>query len=177
RLQQMVDANLLLVDVASEEGKTEKDNTLRTRLFNEAIDALKMVRNYSTPRDENGKALVETKWPPEARARDAELRLKSGQVLVRRMEAEKKLNLAERAGETRGQAIVAFMGLLMGLDPANDALRPIMEQTYATVIPLLLEHKKFEDAASYAEEYLERFPDGQHKTDVTSWLNQAKIGM
>ena len=177
RLQQMVDANLLLVEVASEEGKVEKNDRERTRRFNEAIDALKMVRNYTTPRDANGKPLIETQWPAEARAKDAELRLMSGQVLVRRMEAEKNLKLAEQAADTRGQAIVAFMGLLMGLDPAQDAIRPILEKTYVTVLPLLLEHKKFEDAVSYAEEYLERFPEGQHRTDVTSWLNQAKTEM
>jgi TolA-binding protein len=175
KLQQMVDANMLLVDAASEEGKTEKDDISRTKLFNAAIDALKMVRNYKTPR-ENGKPKDYAQWTDDERAEDADLRLKSGQILVRRMDAESKLGLKDKAAATRGEAIVAFMGMVMSIDPGRDELRPVLESAYASVLPLLLEHKKFADAQEFCEQYVKLFPEGQHLTDVNNWLNQAKIG-
>ena len=176
RLQQVVDANMLLVDVASEEGRTERDHNQRTLLFNAAIDALKMVRNYTTPKAANGKNKNYNDWTNEERAHDAELRLMSGKILVRRMDAEKKMNLEDKAAETRGEAIVAFMGMIMGIDPGRDELRSVLEKTYFEILPLMIEHKKFKDVEEYCGEYLKLFPEGQYKTDVNNWLNQAKIG-
>lgn len=159
KLLLVVDANLLLVEVASEEGKVEKDDNERTRLFNEAVDALKMVKRYRT----NTVAQVE-------------LDLKAGEILLRKMEAEKKLGLAEQSADTRGKAIVAFQVMIMNLDPGRAELLPILERAYYYCLPLLLEHKKYRDTQEDAERYLEIFPEGRYRTDVQSWLNQAKIG-
>ncbi len=159
KLALVVDANLLLVDVASEEGKVEKDDRERARLFNAAVDALKMVRGYRTTPEEQ-----------------AELDLMTGEVLLRRWSAEKKLGLNEQAAETRGKAIVAFQGMILSIDPGNLALSSVLEKSYFHCIPLLLEHKKFKDAEEDCEKYLSLFPDGRYKTDVQNWLNQARIG-
>jgi TolA-binding protein len=159
KLMLVVDANLLLVEVASEQGKTEKDNKERTRLFNSAVDALKMVKRYRTNTVEQ-----------------VELDLKAGEVLLRNMEAEKKLGLNKEAAETRGRAIVAFQVIIMRDIPAKAEFVPILEKAYYYCLPLLLEHKKFRDAAEDAEQYLSLFPDGRYRTDVQNWLNQAKLG-
>ena len=159
KLALVVDANLLLVDVASEEGKVEKDDRERARLFNAAVDALKMVRGYRTTPEEQ-----------------AELDLMTGEVLLRRWSAEKKLGLNTQAAETRGKAIVAFQGMILSIDPGNLALSSVLEKSYFHCIPLLLEHKKFKDAEEDCEKYLSLFPDGRYKTDVQNWLNQARIG-
>jgi len=159
KLQLVVDVNLLLVEVASEEGKTEKDDNERTRLFNTAVDALKMVKKYRTKPEEL-----------------AGLDLMAGEILLRKMDAEKKLGLAAQAVETRGKAIVAFQVMIMNLDPGNASLATALEKAYYYCLPLLLEHKKFGDAAEDCEKYLSLFPDGRYKTDVQNWLNQAKIG-
>ena len=159
KLLLVVDANLLLVEVASEDGKREKDDTERTRLFNAAVDALKMVKKYRTKPEEL-----------------AELDLMTGEVQLRKMDAEKKLGLAKQAAETRGKAIVAFQVMMMNLDPGNVALATTLEKAYFYCLPLLLEHKKYSDAAEDCEKYLSLFPDGRYKTDVQNWLNQAKIG-
>ena len=155
----MVDANLLLVEVASEEGKTEKDDNERTRLFNAAVDALKMVKKYRTKPEEL-----------------AELDLMAGEILLRKQAAEKKLGLNEQAAETRGKAIVAFQTMIMSMDPGNAALANALEKAYFYCLPLLLEHKKYKDAEEDCEKYLSLFPDGRYKTDVQNWLNQARIG-
>ena len=159
KLQVVVDANLLLVDVASEVGKTERDDNERTRLFNSAVDALKMVKKYRTK-------------PEELAAID----LLSGELLLRKLDAEKKLGLTKQAGETRGQAIVAFQIMIMNMDPSNANVASILEKAYFYCLPLMLDHKKYADAAEDCAKYLSTFPDGRYKTDVQNWLNQAKIG-
>jgi len=159
KLQLVVDANLLLVEVASEEGKVEKDDDERTRLFNTAVDALKMVKKYR-------------KEPEEM----VELDLAAGEILLRKMEAEKKLGLTAQMAETRGKAIVAFQVMILNLDPGNVKLAATLEKAYFYCVPLLLEHKKFKDAQEDCETYLRIFPNGRYATDIQNWLNQAKIG-
>jgi len=158
-LEIVVDANMLLVEVASEEGRHEKDDNERTRLFNTAIDALKMVKKYR-------------KEPEEM----VELDLAAGQILLRKMEAEKKLGLKEQVAETRGKAIVAFQVMIMNINPGNAKLASTLEKAYFYCVPLLLEHKKFKDAEEDCETYLRIFPNGRYATDIRNWLNQAKIG-
>ena len=169
RLQQMVDANMLLVDVASAEGMSVKEDKARTEIFNSAVDAIKKVRGYANAQLKN----AAQKMTPEEFVKDKELQFLSSQILVRRMMAEKKFGLEEKAANTRGEACAGFTVLLSSLDPGLEPARPVLEKTYATVIPLLLEHRSYEDAESYCKEYLELFKDGQHATDVKNWLNQA----
>jgi tetratricopeptide (TPR) repeat protein len=159
KLMLAVDANLLLVEVAREEGRTEKDDVERTRLFNAAIDALKMVKKYR-------------KEPEELAALD----LAAGEILLRKMEAEKGLGLAAQAAETRGKAIVAFQVMILNLNPGNIRLAASLEKAYFFCVPLLLEHGKHRDAQEDCETYLRIFPDGRYQTDIQNWLNQAKIG-
>ncbi len=159
KLQLVVDANMLLVEVASEEGKTEKDDIERTKLFNSAIDALKMVKKYR-------------KEPEEIAALD----LAAGEILLRKMEAEKKLGLATQSAETRGKAIVAFQVMILNMNPGNVKLAETLEKAYFYCVPLLLDHKKFKDAQEDCETYLRIFPNGRYATDIQNCLNQAKIG-
>ncbi|MDD4101463.1 MAG: hypothetical protein PHU80_02380, partial [Kiritimatiellae bacterium] len=159
KLQLVVDANMLLVDVASEEGKDERDDNERTKLFNAAVDALKMVKRYRTTQQEL-----------------AELDLMAGEMLLRKMDAEKSLGLATQAAETRGKAIVAFQVMIMNINPGNVNLAGVLEKAYYYCLPLLLEHKKYQDAEEDCLKYLEIFPNGRWTTDVRNWLNQARIG-
>ena len=159
KLQLVVDAYLLLVEVASEEGKTEKDDNARAKLFNSAVDALKMVKKYRTEEDQQ-----------------KELDLAAGDILVRKMDAEKKLGLNDKAVDSRGRAIVAFQVLIATLNPGNAKLAATLEKAYYRCMPLLLEHKAYKEAVEDCETYLRIFPDGRYKTDIQNWLNQAKIG-
>ncbi|MEI7898794.1 MAG: tetratricopeptide repeat protein [bacterium] len=159
KLQLVVDANLLLVEVASEEGKLERDDNERTRLFNVAVDALKMVRKYR-------------KEPEEIAA----LELAAGEIMLRKMDAEKKLGLTTQAGESRGKAIVAFQVMILNMDPGNAKQAAILEKAYFYCVPLLLDHKKAKDAQEDCETYLRIFPNGRYTTDIQNCLNQAKVG-
>jgi TolA-binding protein len=168
KLEIVVDANLLLVEVASEVGKTEKDNDQRKNYFNAAVEALQMVKRYKEAQVKAGKPLNN---PAELK----ELDLKAGEVLVRKMLAEKALGLNEQAAESRGRAIVAFTGIVVSIDPSNVALANVMEKAYYNALPLMLEHKVYEDAIMDGENYLKQFPNGKYRTDVQNWVNQAKI--
>ena len=159
KLRLVVDANMLLADAASEEGRTEADNDLRKDLFNQAVDALKMVKIYRT-----------------SKAEIAEIDLATGNLLVRKMEAEKKLGLDEQAAETRGNAIVAFMMIIDRNDPGDPVTSPYLEKAYFSYMPMLLEHKAYEQAIEDCEIYLKLFPEGRYKTDIQNWLNAARIG-
>jgi len=168
KLEVVVDANLMLVEVASEVGKTEKDNLERKRLFNSAIEALQMVKRYKEEGVRLGKPLAN---PGELK----ELDLMAGEILVRKMQAEKALGLNEQAVETRGHAIVAFTGISVSIDPNNVALANVLEKAYYHALPLMVEHKLFEDVITDGENYLKQFPNGKYRTDVQSWVSQAKI--
>ncbi|MDA3926370.1 MAG: hypothetical protein PF904_16900 [Kiritimatiellae bacterium] len=159
KLLLVVDANMMLAEAASEEGKTEADNDLRTELFNQAVDSLKLVKSYRTNRTDI-----------------AEIDLATGDMLVRKMQAEKQLGLDDQAAETRGNAIVAFMTIIDRLDPGNESLAPYLERAYFAFTPMLLEHKAYEQAVEDCERYLKLFPQGRYKTDMQNWLNQARIG-
>jgi len=92
------------------------------------------------------------------------------------MDAEKKLGLAAQTAESRGKAIVAFQRMIMGNQQQSAELAAVLEKAYFYCMPLMLEHKKFADAAEDCERYLSLFPNGRYRTDIQNWLNQAKLG-
>ncbi len=160
----VVEANLLLVEAASEEGKTEADNDRRRDLFNQAVDALKFVKAwYAREGAETNKKKI------------AEIELSTGDLMVRKMEAERNLKLDEQMAETRGKAIVAYMTIIDRFDPGDADLAPLLEKAYFTFIPLLLEHKQFEQVVEDGQNYLKIFPEGRYRTRIETWINQAKI--
>ena len=166
----VIDAYEMLVEVASEEGRREKEDDLRRKFFNQAVKAVKTLRNYKTsPADQDV------------------LNLRSGDILVRKMEAEEAMNLAEQAKETCGLAAAAFQAFLMSHEPTEEhpakdmtpAQLANLERCYSTVLPLMakLGKEQSEDILKYGETYLQLFPDGKHKTAVQNAMNQAKADL
>ena len=167
----MVDANYLLIEVASEEGRKEKDDAMRVKYFNAAVGAVKKVRNYR-------------KDPDQQR----ELDLMSGDVLVRRMEAEEAMGSekAEKAKETCGLAVASFAAYLMANEPTAEhpyekmspAQQGYLGRCYGTILPLMakmkLSQEQIDQALKYGEAYLKYFPDGKYKTAVQNAINQIK---
>ena len=167
----VVDAYRMLIDVASEEGRRERDNNLRRKYFNAAIVAVKKVRQFR----------------PEM---EDELALESAGVLVRKMEAEETMQLKDEALETLRLAVGGYQAFLQSHEP--DEEHPVskmtpkqlknLEQCYASALPLMaklisrMEDRK-EFAArivKYGETYLDIFPNGKAKTSVQNAINQAK---
>ena len=164
--QLVIDAYEMMIDVASEEGRVEKNDDLRRKFFNQAVGAVKKLRAYR-----------------KSEAEQDILTLQSGDVLVRKMEAEEAMNLAEQAKETCGLATAMFQAFLMSHEPTDEhpakdmtpAQLANLERCYSTVLPLMakLGKEQSEDILRYGETYKKLFPNGKHLTAVQNAMNQA----
>ncbi|MGN0847338.1 MAG: tetratricopeptide repeat protein [Kiritimatiellia bacterium] len=165
--QLVVEAYEMIVEVASEEGRREKDDELRRQYFNAAVRAIKKLRGYQ-----------------KTQAEIDLLDLRSGEVLVRKMEAEEAMNLKEKALETCGLAANAFQTFLMSHEPTPEhpakdmtpAQLANLERCYSSALPLMakLGKEQADMILKYGAAYLELFPDGKHKTAVQNAVNQAQ---
>lgn len=163
----VIDAYELIVEVASEEGRVEKDDELRKQYFNAAVRAIKRLRGHC-----------------KTQAEIDELDLRSGDVLVRKMEAEEAMNLKDKAKETCGLAANAFIAFLMSHEPTAEhpakdmtpAQLANLERCYSSALPLMakLGKEQTEMILKYGDTYMELFPNGKHKTAVQNAVNQAK---
>lgn len=172
RLTIAADANFMLVEVASEQGRTEKDATMRGKCFGAAIGALKKVRQYWAKKPQ---------WEQDA------LDLLSGDVLVSRMKAEEAMGLKDEAKETCGRAASTFQVFLQAHGPTDE--HPIdkmsagelanLERAYATMLPLFakLGADQADRVMKYGQEYLDLFPNGKARTEVANCMNQAKADL
>lgn len=158
----VIDAYEMLVEVASAEGSRQKDDTLRMNAFNTAVRALKKLRAYrKTQLDQDL------------------LDIRSGEVLLRKIQAESAMNLQEAVKETRGRAVVSFQAFLMAHEPTEDhpakdmspAQLENLERCYAYLLPLMAAHGSDKaDILAYGEKYRQLFPNGKHKQDVETVL-------
>lgn len=167
----VVDAYLLLARVASEEGRRERENNLRTKYFNAAVGAVKKVRQYR----------------PEM---EDEMMLESSDVLVRKMEAEETMQLKAEAEATLRLAVGGYQAFLQSHQPDDE--HPVskmtpkqlknLERCYATALPLMAkllprqeDKKEFaQKIVEYGEAYLDVYPNGKARTSVQNSINQAK---
>ncbi len=154
----VLDANIMLSRAASEAGVLERDDEARKLLFNDAIDAIKQVRQRRTNQVDMAESDIEV-----------------GRIMARKATAEQAFNKPEAAAESRGKALISYQAFIDSTDPANLALAPLIETAYFESIPLLLEQKKWRFAAENCEAYLNAFPRGRHVTQIRTWLNQAQI--
>ena len=171
------DANFLLVEVASAQGKTEKDPVLRKKYFGAAIGALGKVRVY---------------WSDKPRWEQDRLDLLSGNVVIQRMEAERAMGLNDEAMETCGAAASKFQVFIqshgptesMPFDKMDVGSQNNLEEAYAKLMPLMVElikvqkepaDRKFQadKVVELAEEYERLFPNGKNKMIIVNSKNQA----
>ena len=166
------DANFLLVQVASEQGRTEQDATMRSKYFGAAIGALKKVRTY---------------WAKKEQWEQDKLDLMSGNVLIDRMKAEEAMGLGEEARETCGRAASTFQVFIQAHGPSPE--HPVekmsagelgnLETAYAQMIPLFTKMgaDQADRVMKFGQEYLDLFPNGKAKTEIINCMNQAKADL
>ena len=166
------DANFMLVEVASEQGRTEKDAAMRGKYFGAAIGALNKVRQY---------------WSKKPQWEQDKLDLLSGDVLVNRMKAEEAMGLKDEAKETCGKAAAKFQTFIQSRGPSDE--RPVdkmeagelenLERAYAAVVPLFakLGADQADRVMKYGQEYLDFFPNGKARTEIANAMNQAKADL
>ncbi len=163
------DANKLVVEVAIEQGRREKDNALRTQHFNAAVDAVGKLRSYLKGHPQ---------WEIDR------VNLGSADVYRSRVEAEERMGLTDQAIESASRGAANMVGFLASRKPSEahpiDKFLPEerenLEQCYEKLI-WLLNHKGPEGAEQilrYGEEYLHYFPNGAGKTGVVNAMNAAR---
>ena len=172
RMSIAADANFMLVEIASEQGRVEKDAQLRGKYFGAAIGALKKVRQY---------------WAKKPLWEQDQLNLISGDVLIDRMKAEEAMGLKEDALETCGKAAAVFQVFIQAhgatdahpVDKMEEGELANLERAYATMIPLFskLGASQADRVMKFGQEYLDLFPEGKAKTEVVNCMNQAKADL
>ena len=166
------DAHFMLVAIASEQGRTEKDATLRDKDFGAAIASLKKVRNY---------------WAAKPPWEQDQLDLLGGDVLVDRMKAEEAMGLKDEARETCGKAAATFQVFIQAKGPTEavpfEKMEPgkvrNLERAYASIVPLFAKMgaEQADRVMKFGQEYLDLFPEGKARTEIANCMNQAKADM
>jgi TolA-binding protein len=156
--RRLLDANLLLSRAASEMGMREPSAEKRLVLFNTAVTAMRTIKTYRTN-------LIERLGTD----------LEVGRLLVRKARAEEKFGTPAKARDMFGQAVNSYHMLLLGADPSNAALGPLIEDAYHESVPLSLETKQWKDAIDDCNAYLDAFPGGRYALEMKNWKNQAGI--
>ena len=166
------DANFMLVEVASEQGKHEKDEILRNKYFGAALGALKKVRQY---------------WSKKPVWEQDQLDLMGGDVVINRMKAEEEMGLKDEALETCGIAAGKYITFLQSRSPNDehplDKMEPgevaNLETAYTKLVPLLAKRGAVEAdrVLKFGQEYMNLFPNGKARTVIANCLNQAKADM
>ena len=173
RTQVAVDANLLLVDVAGEEILLEKTREGRNRLIGEAKKAVTFI----TAHEKDNAAIA------------ARLNLAIAEVAQKAYESAQKADAeAEQKIEAVGSALNAYRtAMFTGDTPKTDpSVSKFVQKAYLGYVRLSLarselasdakEKKEFlQDVVDIGGEYLETFPDGDYKADVTNTITTAKI--
>ena len=163
------DAQLLMVEVASEQGRTEKDDVQRGKDFGAAVGALKKLRAY---------------WAKKPLEEQDQIDLMSADVVISRMRAEEAMGLKEQAADTRAKAAAMLQFFLQSRLPAdeeafnalNDGAKANLERALATVVPLFTEMgaEQSERVMKFGGAYLKFFPAGKAATEVGNCMNRAK---
>lgn len=171
RLSLAIDANFLLVDVASEQGRTERDYDLRTKCFGAAVGALRKVRSQWARRNE-------PQWKQDSTY------IMSAEIMIKRMQAEEAMNLESNALETCGRAATTLQSFLQSHAPTESTPiekfspgeRMNLERCYVLMVPLFskLGAEQAPKVLRYGSEYLRYFPEGSDKQTVINCMNQAR---
>ncbi len=169
RLAIAAEANLLMVDVASEQGRTEKNDQLRVRHFNAAVGAVKKLRNY---------------WKNKPQHEQDAVDLMSADIVVKRMQAEDAMGLKEQAQDSCATAATMLQTFLQTHEPSEShpfdkmsaGEQANLERAYATIVPLFsrLGAEQADRVLAFGEAYLKCFPNGKARTEIINCLNRAK---
>ncbi len=169
RLAIAAEANLLMVEVASEQGRTERNSEMRTKNFNAAVGAVKKLRTY---------------WRKKPQHEQDAIDLMSAEVVIKRMNAEDAMDLKKEALDTCATAATMLQTFMQTHEP--NETHPFdkmsagelanLERCYAMMVPLFshLGADQADRVIRYGEAYLKYFPNGKARTEIINCLNRAK---
>ncbi len=182
----------LLLAVASEEGRTEKDDERRQKFFNESIGAIKKLRGFNNARLNALKGKEELTAEEQAlrldvQLKDAEFDLRVSEIRLNQVAAEEAMGLKQQADETRRKAVAGYQAFLMAHEPNEQHplkdMPPkeleLLEKCYGKMLPEMARlGKEFaQEVVTNGEKYLEYFPNGPHRADVQNAIASAKADL
>lgn len=163
------DANFLLVEVASEQGRTEKDPALRQKDFGAAIAAVRKVKNY---------------WKNKPVYEQDMIDLMAVDIIANRMKSEEAMGLKEEALETCGKAAALLQAFMQAhgvtesrpADKMSAGELDNLERCYVMMLPLFskMGGEQADRVIKYGQEYLDLFPNGRNRTEILNYMNQAR---
>ncbi len=164
-----VEAHMLMIEVASEQGRAEKDASLRAKHFGKAIASVKKMRNY---------------WKNKPQWEQDSLDLMSAGIKLDQMAAEDAMGLKDEAIESGKSAASTLLAFLQSHCPTEshpfDKMQPgevkNLERCYEMMIPVYskIGSEFANDVFKYGEQYMELFPNGKARTVIQNCMNQAK---
>jgi len=159
----------LIVQVAMQQGRAERDENLRMKHYGAALGAIKKLRGY---------------WKNEpVWKQDRAQFLMPADVKIAQVDAELAMGLEEAAAKTRKVAAANLQSYLQSRTPTVD--NPIdkysaedlanLESAYAKMLPLLVKIGKEQAgrALKFGQQYLEMFPNGENRALVQRCINEA----
>jgi hypothetical protein len=147
----------------------QSDAGKRFEIFNSAVDAMNRARQYT------GSPVMRDR--PETPGLRAKFTVESGRIMERKAKAEEKFGNKAKAEEYRGQAVGTYITLTETGDTRDPEIRRQMEEAFHECIPLILDLKRWSAAKEETGRYLELFPEGRYRVEVTQWRTQAEMKM
>ena len=182
-----LDANLQLSRSASTlaADPSQKDAKERDRLFGSAVTAMKEVRKYYNARvdeidkrarenaSEEGDADEKTRLSGKLAETDNDI----GDIIVRQSKAADAAGDKDGATRYRRQAIAHFIPVVesyVATAPDAAVRSPHVQKSFSTIVDLMMQSKEYEDAANYADLYLQNFPAGLYAGDIRAKASEAR---
>ena len=182
-----LDANLQLARSASALGAdpAQKDPKERERLFGSAVKAMKEVRKYYNAKmdeiDKRARDGAAEEGDAEARlslaGKLAETDNDIGDIMVRQSKAADTAGDKDGATAYRRQAIAHFIPVVesfVATAPDAAVRSPHVQKSFSTIVDLMMQSKEYEDAANYADLYLQTFPAGLYAGDIRLKASEAR---
>ena len=182
-----LDANLQLARSASALGAdpAQKDAKERDRLFGSAVKAMKEVRKYYNAKmdeiDKRAREGTSEEGDAEARlalsGKLAETDNDIGDIIVRQSKAAETAGDKDASTTYRRQAIAHFIPVVesyVATAPDAAVRSPHVQKSFSTIVDLMMQSKEYEDAANYADLYLQTFPAGIYAGDLRAKASEAR---
>ena len=168
------DANEMLFEIARQQGRTEKEPTVRGRHFAAARAALGKVRAAKN-------AQKCPQWEIDSIA------LRNIELTAEQAGVEEGMGDKDAAETTRGKAAAGFQSFIQSHSPTEehpfDAMekgeRDNLERAYVNAVRLFsqLGAEQADRVLEFGAKYLELFPRGASRAEVENMMNKAKADL
>ena len=157
----------------------------RERLFGSAVAAMNNVRRFYNGKADEIDRRARDGAPAEGDAEErsrlagklAETDNDIGAILVKQAQVADASGDKDAANRRRRMAIGHFIQIADSFDPTApdaDVRSSHVQRSFRTAVELMMQSKEYEDAAQYADLYLQDFPNGTYASDMRGWASEAK---